>query len=162
MFTSSRRQTVLTSLKICLVLSLLLLPFALSAAPAYALRADAAPNSQSSNQNDNVVILKEVQNPDGTKTVTVRIFATPNAPTAPNTTFWVSQDTYIASGNPNGNYASAWNMGIGFSSSGGLGALRMLLQFNLSSIPSNATVNSAIVKIFQYAASGISNMGFQA
>src|SRR5512136_2858044 len=141
MFTSSRRQTVLTSLKICLVLSLLLLPFALSAAPAYALRADAAPNSQSSNQNDNVVILKEVQNPDGTTTVTVRIYATPDSPNAPNTNFWISQDTYIASGNPSGNYGSSTSLAIGYSSSGGVGALRMLLQYNLSSIPANATVN---------------------
>ncbi len=162
MFTSSPRQSVFTSLRICLVLGLLLLPFAISAAPTYALRADAAPNSQSGNQNDNVVILKEVQNPDGTTTVTVRIYAAPNSPNAPDTTFWVSQDTYIASGNPNGNYGSAWNMGIGYSSSGGLGALRMLLQFNLSGIPSNATVNNATVNIYQYAASGISNMGFQA
>ncbi len=161
MFPSSR-PTVLTSLRICLVLGLLLLPLAIPAAPAYAVRADAAPSSQSGNQNDNVVVLKEVQNPDGTKTVTVRIYAAPNTPTAPHTTFWVSQDTYLASGNPNGNYGSDWRMGIGFSSSGGLGALRMLLQFNLSSIPTNATVNSATISIFQYAASGISNMGFQA
>ena len=111
MFTSSLRQTVLISLKICLVLGLLLLPFAISAAPAYAVRADAAPDSQSGNQNDDVVILKEVQNPDGTTTVTVRIYAAPNAPNAPDTTFWVSQDTYIASGNPNGNYGSNYQYG---------------------------------------------------
>jgi hypothetical protein len=40
--------------------------------------------------------------------------------------------------------------------------MRMLLQFNLSGIPSNATVNSATTYLYQYAASGISNMGFQA
>jgi hypothetical protein len=160
MFTSSRRRTVLTSLTICLVLGLLLLPFALSAAPAYALRAEAAPNSQSGNQNDDVVILKEVQNPDDTTTVTVRIYAAPNAPNAPNTTASVSQDTYIASGNWFGNYGRSFEMGIGYS--GSLGALRMLLQFNLSSIPSNATVNNATIHIFQHRVSGISNMGFQA
>ncbi len=160
MLTSSRRQTVLASLKICLALGLLLLPFAISTAPAYALRGDAAPNSQSGNQNDNVVVLKQVQNPDGTTTTTVRIYATPKSPNAPDTTFWLSQDTYIASGNPNGNYGSAYNMGIGYS--GSQGALRMLLQFNLSGIPSNATVNNATVYIYQYQASGISNMGFQA
>jgi hypothetical protein len=159
MLTSSPRQSVLALLRICLVLGLLLLPFAIAAAPAYA-----APHSQAGNQNNDVVVLKEVQNPDGTTTVTVRIYAAPNSPTAPDTTFLVSQDTYIASGNPNGNYGSAWNMGIGFSSSstGGLGALRMLLQFNLSGIPSNATVSNATVHIYQYQATGISSMGFQA
>jgi hypothetical protein len=143
------------------VLGLLLLPFAISAAPAYALRADAAPNGQSVNQDDNVVILNEVRNPDGTTTVTVRIYATHNAPNAPATTFWISQDTYIASGVPDGNYGSASNLAIGYSSSGPQ-AMRMLLQFNLSGIPANATVNNATVYIYQYAASGISNMGFQA
>ena len=38
MLTSSPRQTVFASLRICLVLGLLLLPFAISAAPTYALR----------------------------------------------------------------------------------------------------------------------------
>ena len=162
MFTSFRRQTVLAALRICLVLGLLLLPFAILAAPAYALRADAAPNIQSGNQDDNVVVLKEVQNLDGTKTVTVRIYVSPTAPNAPNASFSMSQDTYITSGNPTGNYGSASNLAIGYSSSGGLGALRMLLQFDLSSIPSNATINNATLYIYQYATSGISDMGFQA
>jgi hypothetical protein len=51
---------------------------------------------------------------------------------------WMSQDTYIRP--PDGNYGSATNLAIGWHSSGGLGAMRMLLQFNLSGIPSNATV----------------------
>ena len=98
-------------MRICLVLGLLLLPFATSATPAHAVPTDAAPNSQSDNQDDDVVILKEVQNPDGTTTVTVRIYATPNDPNAPNTNFYVSQDTYIASGNPTGNYALSHESG---------------------------------------------------
>jgi hypothetical protein len=161
MFTSSPRQTVLTSLKITLVLGFLLLPFAIPTAPAHALQADAAPNSQSPNQNDDVVILKQVQKPNGTTDVTVRIYVSPTAPNAPNASFSMSQDTYITSGIPDGNYGSAGNLAIGYSSSGGLDALRMLLQFDLSSIPSNATVNNASVYVYQYAASGISNMGFQ-
>ncbi len=162
MLTSSHRHTVLASLKICLVLGVLLLPFAASATPTYALQTTAAPNRQSDNPNDHMVVLNKVQNSDGTTTTTVRIYATPNNPNAPDNTFWVSQDTYIASGNPNGNYGSASTMGIGFRSNGGLGALRMLLQFNLSGIPANATINNATVFVFQNAAYGISNMGFQA
>lgn len=161
MFTSLHRPTVLATMRICLVLGLLLLPFATLATPAHALPTDAAPNSQSDNQDNNVVILKEVQNPDDTTTVTVRIYATPNDPNAPNTNFYVSQDTYIASGNPTGNYASATNLGIGYNGAGPQ-AMRMLLQFNLSSIPTYATVNSATIFLYQVAASGVANMGFQA
>ncbi len=156
-----RKTTVLSSLKIWLVLGLLLLPFATLVAPAYARQTSTAPNYQSDSPDDNVVILKEVQNPDGTTTVTVRLYATPNEPDAPNTNFWISQDTYIASNNPNGNYGGANNLAIGYNS-GGPGAMRMLLQFNLNSIPANATVNNATVYLYQYAASGISSMGFQA
>ncbi len=155
------KTTVLSSVKIWLVLGLLLLPFATLVAPTYARQTDAAPDQQSDSPDDSMVVLKEVQNPDGTTTVTVRIYATHNEPNAPDTNFWISQDTYIASGNPNGNYGSANNLAIGYNSAGP-GAMRLLLQFNLSSIPSYATVNSATIYIYQYAASGISDMGFQA
>jgi hypothetical protein len=161
MFTSDPRKIVLTSLKIWLVISLLVLPFATLVTPTYARQTNAAPNSQSDGPDNNLVIQKQVQNPDGTTTVTVRIYATHNEPNAPDTNFWISQDTYIASGNPDGNYASANNLAIGYNSSGP-GAMRILLQFNLSSIPSYATVNNATVYMYQYAASGISDMGFQA
>src|SRR5512135_3473956 len=110
MFISSPRQAVLNSLKICLMLGLLLLPLAASAAPTYALRAVAAPYGQAGNPDNNVVTLKEVQNPDGTTTVTVRIYAAPNAPNLPNTNFGMAKDTYIASGNPGGNYGSATDL----------------------------------------------------
>jgi hypothetical protein len=109
-----------------------------------------------------VAILNEVYNPDGTTTVTVRIVAAPDNSTAQDSTYWPSQDTFIASGNPNGNYGSSPNMGIGYSSSGGYGEMRMLLHFNLSSIPVNATINSATIYVYQYAALGYSNMDFQA
>jgi hypothetical protein len=152
--------TMLSAVKIWLVLGLLLLPFATLVAPTYARQTNAAPAGQSSGSDNDMVVLKEVKNPDGTTTVTVRIYAGYNEPNALATNFWLSQDTYIASGNPEGNYYSANNLGIGYS--GSLGALRMLLQFDLGSIPSYATVNSATVHIYQYAASGIPDMGFQA
>ena len=161
MFKPHFRQIALASLKLSIVLGMLLLPFAALAAPAYARPTSPAPDTQTSDQSDNIVVLREVQNPDGTTTVTVRIYSAHNEPNAPDTNFWISQDTYIASNNPNGNYASATNLGIGYDS-GGPGAMRMLLQFNLSSIPTNATVNNATVYIYQYAVSGISSMGFQA
>jgi hypothetical protein len=154
MFKPNLRSTTHASLKLMIVLGLLLLPFG-----AFAVRqASAAPRAQAGGQNDNVTILREVQNPDGTTTTTVRIYA---APEAPDTNFWISQDTYIASNDPNGNYGSASNLAIGYNS-GGPGAMRILMQFNLSGIPTNATVNSATVYLYQYAASGISSMGFQA
>lgn len=160
MFLSHPRQTVFAALKVCLVLGLLLLPFAISA-PARALQTDVAPHNQAGGENSNVEILKEVQNPDGTTTVTVRFYAT--SPQAPDTNFGVSQDTYITSGNPTGNYASATSLGIGYDNTGPA-AMRMLLQFNLSSIPSNATVDNATVYIYQFAASPSNDapMGFQA
>jgi hypothetical protein len=146
---------------LAIVLGLLLLPFAALVMPAQAGQTAASPDLQLGEQNDNAVILREVENPDGTTTVTVRIYTTHNEPDAPDTNFWLSQDTYIASNSPNTNYASATNLAIGYNN-GGPGAMRMLLQFNLSSIPSHATINSATVYIYQYAASGISSMGFQA
>jgi hypothetical protein len=163
MFKSAPNRIALAALKVLLALGVLLLPIATSATPTFALQTNATPHDQTGKpDDDNVVILNEEQNPDGTTTVTVRIYATPNEPNAPDTNFWVSQDTFIASGNPNGNYGADTNLAVGYSSSGGLGALRMLLQFNLSSIPSYATVNSATTYIFQYAATGVPNMGFQA
>ena len=93
------------SLKLLLIVTLLLSSFV-----AVNLTARAAPlaqDEQPGSQDEDVVILNRVQNPDGTTTVTMRIYATPNDPNAPNTTFWTSQDTYIASGVPNGNYGSS-------------------------------------------------------
>jgi len=152
---------VALSLKLLLVSALLLSCFG-----AVTLPAQAAPFAQVDNptsQNGNFTVLNSVQNPDGTATVTVRIYATPNDPNAPDSTFWTSQDTYIASGVPNGNYGASHTMGIGFSN-GGPQAMRMLLQFNLSGIPANATVNSATVWIFQNAVSPSNDapMGFRA
>jgi hypothetical protein len=154
-----RRFTL--SLKLLLILTLLLSPFV-----AVNLTARAAPlaqDPQPGNQDDSVVVLDRLQNPDGTTTVTVRLYSAPNDPNAPETNFWMSQDTYIASGKPENNFGSATNMGVGYSNTGNQ-AMRMLLQFNLSGIPTGATVNSAKVYIYQYASSpsNDSPMGFQA
>jgi hypothetical protein len=138
---------------------MLLLPLAASNLSARA--APAAQEDQPVDSDTDLVILKEVKDPDGTTTVTMRIYASANDPDAPNTNFYLSQDTYIASGISTGNYGSATNLAIGYNSSGPQ-AMRMLLQFNLSSIPLYSTVNSATVYVYQYAASGIANMGFQA
>jgi hypothetical protein len=162
MFTLFPRSTVLASLNVCLVLCLSLLPVAALASSTDALPTNAAFNRPTGQPDrENIAILDEVQNPDGSTTTTMRIFAVPGGLYTPNTKFWVSQDTYIASGNPNGNYGSGTNLGIGYSSSGPQ-AMRMLMQFNLSSIPSNATVNSAVVYLYQMSASGEANMAFQA
>jgi hypothetical protein len=40
--------------------------------------------------------------------------------------------------------------------------MRLLMQFNLSGIPTNATVNSAVVYMYQVSAVGQADMGFQA
>jgi hypothetical protein len=152
-----RRFTV--SLKLLLILTLLLSPFVAVNLTAYA--AVRAQNPQPTSPDVNHEILDSVQNPDGTTTVTLRIYATPNDPNAPETNFWLSQDTYIASGQPTNNFGSATNMGIGYNSSGPQ-AMRMLMQFNLSGIPTNATVNSAVVYMYQVSAVGQADMGFQA
>jgi len=159
MNSSHRRFTL--SLKLLLTLTLLLSPFLAVNFTAQA--ASLAQSDTPTDQDGNVVILNKVQNPDGTTNVTLRIYATPNDPNAPNTTFWTSQDTYIASGVPNGNYGSSPTMGIGFSNTGPQ-AMRMLLQFNMGGIPAGSTINSANIFVFQNAVSPSNDapMGFQA
>ena len=149
------------SLKLLLTLALLLSPFLAVNFTAQA--ASLAQADQPTDEDGDIVILDRVQNPDGTTNITMRIYATPNDPNAPNTTFWTSQDTYIASGVPNGNYGSSPTMGIGFSNTGPQ-AMRMLLQFNMSGIPAGSTINSANIFVFQNAVSpaGDAPMGFQA
>ena len=58
----------------------------------------------------------------------------------------VSKDSYISSANPNTNYGASNTTRIGYEA-GGAGAMRIVLQFDLSSIPNNVTINSAE---FQY------------
>lgn len=58
----------------------------------------------------------------------------------------VSKDAYISSAHPGTNYGWLDRTKIGYEA-GGDGAMRIVLQFNLSSIPDNVTINSAQ---FQY------------
>jgi hypothetical protein len=94
------------------------------------------------------VILEQKVTPAGVETV-VQIFP--------------SQDAYIASGQPNTNYGFSTALNLGYQASG-LQAMRMLLQFNLSSIPSTAIINSATLQIYQFGStpSNDSPMGYQA
>lgn len=58
----------------------------------------------------------------------------------------VSKDSYISSAHPNTNYGGLNTTQIGYAA-GDAGASRIVLQFDLSSIPEHATINSAE---FQY------------
>jgi hypothetical protein len=93
------------------------------------------------------VILEQTVGPAGVNTV-VQIFP------------W--QDAYIASGQPNNNYGFDTALNLGYSA-GTLQAMRLLMQFNFSSIPSNAIINSATLQIYQFGStpSDDSAMGFQ-
>ena len=99
-----------------------------------------------------------MQNPDGTTNVTVRIYAA--NPTRPIRLSGCRRTRISPPVIPR-NYGAATNMGIGYNSSGPQ-AMRMLMQFNLSGIPSNATVNSATVYLYQRLRSPANVMGFQA
>lgn len=55
-------------------------------------------------------------------------------------------DTYIISDNPTTNYGTNTSMNIGFDTGGG-GAGRALIKFDLSSIPATATITSAILTL---------------
>jgi hypothetical protein len=78
----------------------------------------------------------------------------------------VLQDTFLSSGTPNTNYGTATSLNIGWSNSGSppLNAMRMILQFSLSAIPANATINNATFNIFQTSAipANDSDFGIQA
>ncbi len=60
----------------------------------------------------------------------------------------VQHDTFTSSGFPNTNWNNDPNLRVGFNSTLGLGATRTFLIFNLSQIPSNATVQSANLRAF--------------
>ena len=67
--------------------------------------------------------------------------------------FPVSQDTYIASKYPNTNFGLSANLRVGYNSTGSnYGALRAFIQFNISSIPSRAVINSATLQTYQHSA----------
>ncbi len=58
-----------------------------------------------------------------------------------------SKDTYIASNFPNTNFANLNTMKLGWNDDEG--AMRLMMQFDLGSIPKNAVINSARYYIYQ-------------
>jgi hypothetical protein len=57
-------------------------------------------------------------------------------------------DTFTTSGLPNNNWSADPNLRVGFNQTLGFGAERMFLFFSVSSIPSNATIQSADLRAF--------------
>jgi len=64
------------------------------------------------------------------------------------TRIYTSKDAFIASSQPGTNYGSWTSMRMGYETPTLL-AVRPLMQFNTSTIPANANVNSAILNIYQ-------------
>jgi hypothetical protein len=60
----------------------------------------------------------------------------------------VSSDTFTTSGKPNNNWATDPNLRVGYNTALGNGAERTFLFFDVSSIPSNATIQSAQLRAF--------------
>jgi hypothetical protein len=75
----------------------------------------------------------------------------------------VAKDSLLASGLPDNNFGTSFTLNLGYDASG-TNASRMLLQFNLGAIPSNAVINSAQFQIYQHDVrpAGDAPMGFQA
>lgn len=73
--------------------------------------------------------------------------------------FPATQDTFVASNYPDTNYGSMSSLRIGFAQAGWdpAGALRSFLQFDISSIPSNAVINWAQLQVYQYQVSPASD-----
>ena len=72
-------------------------------------------------------------------------------PTATTTTvvIYANKDTYVASGAPDSTFGGANDFRVGRENAASLGALRALIQFDLSPIPSGSHINSATLNIFQ-------------
>lgn len=64
----------------------------------------------------------------------------------------VQQDAFLSSGQPNTNFGSSTSLNIGWSNNSNLNAMRFILQFDLSAIPANATINNATFNIWQTSA----------
>jgi hypothetical protein len=62
----------------------------------------------------------------------------------------VTQDTYVTSNQPTTNWCGSNWLRLGYDIDEGKGAERIYLYFNVSSIPSNATVNWANFQIYQH------------
>ncbi|MBK8049784.1 MAG: fibronectin type III domain-containing protein [Anaerolineales bacterium] len=81
-----------------------------------------------------VVSSTTVRMPDGTLNTTI--------------TFVASQDAYLSSAFPNTNFGGTQNLNVGWQQ-GGQEAMRMLMQWDVNSIPRNAVINWANYQIFQ-------------
>lgn len=74
-------------------------------------------------------------------------------PTGVNSVYQIpaSKDTFLSSSNPGTNYGNLNLLRLGWNST--YGAMRTVIQFDLSSIPQNAFINSAQLRIYQTSAS---------
>lgn len=75
-------------------------------------------------------------------------------------TLSATQDTYVASNQANANFGGSDTLSLGYNASGANdGALRILVQFDFpGSIPSDATINSAQMRLYMYASTDASSM----
>jgi hypothetical protein len=75
----------------------------------------------------------------------------------------VTQDAFISAALPDTNFGFADSLNIGYNATG-YQAMRLLLQFDLSSIPANASLNSAQLQLWQYSSTPASDspMDYQA
>lgn len=121
-------------LVITLALTFLLAVFA-APAPAQGNSGDESeqPATSGSTIKREPIILSQVESA-GVTTITVDIPA--------------GADTFTTSGQPNRNWSSDPNMRVGFNQTLGNGAQRTFLFFDVSSIPSNATIQSADLRVF--------------
>jgi hypothetical protein len=74
----------------------------------------------------------------------------PNGTTQTQVVIPVTQDTYVTSNQPTTNWCGSNWLRLGYNISDGRGAERIYLHFNMSSIPSNATINWARFEIYQH------------
>jgi hypothetical protein len=112
----------------------LLLGMTAGVAPAQRLPADEViPTDAEMREKLKPIVLEETRHGD-VKTITLEIPA--------------GADTFTTSGLPNNNWSNDPNLRVGFNQTLGFGAERLYLFFNVSSIPSNATVQNATLRAF--------------
>lgn len=68
-----------------------------------------------------------------------------NAPDAQSITFFATQDSFVSKGYPTTTYGSGTTMTLGWTASGS--DWRILLDFDLASLPSNAQISSATLRL---------------
>lgn len=133
-FVSTRRMSRYARLLVLSLIMILVLAMTAAAAPAQEQAAeDDYPTDAEVAATLEPVILSESRRGD-VKTITLEIP--------------VGADTFTTSGKPNANWSNDPNLRVGFNQSLGNGAERMFMFFDVSSIPSNATVQSANLRVF--------------